>query len=312
MKTNKLTALLGLAVLTLALTFTACRKDKDEIGEDLKVGIDNAKVQADLDEGLNAANEAFSLTSLSMRTDGTNPALSLQSISICGASVDTSLLQSQKQVTITFDGSTVCNNRIRSGNIVAKLIVGNRWKDQNAVLRLTFNNFGVNFVTTDVAYTYNGTKTITNVSGGLVRNLSPSQTGVNHKVRGSVQVTFEDNTTRSWDIYRNNNYDYNGGNIRFTSVGDTLIDSVLTSTKGVNRFGNAFTVQTPDAITSLQNCGWAKPVSGTRINKTDNRTVTVTFGVDQSGIAGGGGCAYGYKVEWIRFNGQTGSAVIAY
>ena len=318
MKTFKITSALAIATIAFAITFTACKKDKDDPGDDLKVGNDNAKFQADMDQSLNDINEAFSKSSLSFKV--ASPAdVQAPWEPPCGSSADTSLLDTDKQITFTFDGTTSCNNRVRSGVIVAKLINGNRWQDQGAVLKITFNNFSVNHLSTSLLFTYNGTKTITNVNGGLVRNLSSGSGSVVHKVRGNITLTFDNGTERNWWIARRNTYDFNGGNPRFTSAGDTLVadsDSLLAvmpaTTGGTNRFGNTFLYRAPIDIVSLANCGWDEPVQGQRIHFYNNRRVTVTFGVNQLGNSAGGDCAYGFKIEWLRYNGQIGTAVIAY
>lgn len=312
MKTKNITTLIGLFLLAMAVTFAACRKNEDGPGDDLKLGNDNAKVQADMDDILNIVNSAYSETSMGLRIGGgTGSTMSVQSFNVCGASIDTSLITTAQQLTITFDGETVCNGRIRSGSVTARLVNGDRWKDIDARLLLTFNNVKVNYVSTDIEFTYNGTKTITNLTGGLLSNLS-GLPNVTHKVRGNITVTFDDGTERNWWIARSNTYDYNAGNIRLTSAGDSIIGNIVHTIGGTNRLGQAFTVQAPSAIVSLEGCNWYEPVSGVRIHKYNNRVITLTFGVDQQGNPGGGSCAYGYKVEWVRVNGNIGSAVIGY
>lgn len=318
MKTTKITSLLAIATIVLAISFTACKKDKDTPGDDLKVANDNAKVQGDMDQALNEINDAFSKSSLALRTDGVASAQSWQGP--CDAVVDTTLLDTDKQITFTFNGTSTCiANRVRSGVIVAKLIAGNRWKDVGAVLQIVFVDFKVSYLSSNIAFTYNGAKTITNVDGGLVRNLGQGTSTVVHKVRGNLSVTFDDGSERTWWVARRNTYDFNSGNIKFTSAGDSLManpDSVLAlipiAVGGTNRFGNSFIYRAPVDIVSLAGCGWDKPVNGQRIYVYNNRTVTITFGVDAQGNASGGTCAYGFKVEWIRANGQIGTAVISY
>lgn len=319
MKTSNITGLFAIATLALAVSFTACKKDKDDPGTDLKVANDNANFQSDMDQALNEVNDAFSKSSLSMRMASPND-VQQSWTGPCGASVDTSLLTSDKQVTFIFDGTTTCyTNRVRSGIIVAKLVNGNRWQDQGAVLKITFNNFSVNYLSTSLLFTYNGSKTITNVNGGLVRNLGQGSPSVVHKVRGNITITFDDGSERNWWIARRNTYDFNGGTPRFTSAGDTTVadsDSLLALMKvamgGVNRYGNNFLLRAPIDIVSDAACGWDRPINGQRIHLSNGRRVTITFGVDQQGNSAGGGCAYGFKIEWLRYNGQVGSAVISY
>jgi hypothetical protein len=312
MKTKKIFLTLAAVTTAIALTFTACKKNTDGPGADLKIASDNAKFQSDVDEAGNLASESFSFTGLSMRVASPPDMADIQSIpSICGASIDTSMLSSQKFITITFDGNTVCNQKIRSGNITAKLITGAKWKDVGAQLLVTFTNYRVENTTTGTEFTYNGAKTYTNLTGGLIRTLNTTPS-VSHKVRGNMVVTFDDGTQRTWWIARRNNYDYNGGNTRIIVDGDSTIANKVYTIGGINRLGNDFLLESPASLVLLQGCGWDRPVNGVRIHHYNNRLVTLTFGVDQQGSPAGGSCAYGYKIEWIRLNGQTGTAVIAY
>lgn len=319
MKTTKLASILALFAVALAVTFTACKKDKDDPSDDLRAANDNAKVEADMDMTFNDLNEAFSKSSLAQRVASPDD-IQAGWTPPCGCSVDTSLLVSQKQITFNFDGTTVCfNSKIRGGQIVGKLLVGDHWSDEDAVLKFTFNNYTVTHVATSLTFTYNGTKTFTNVNGGLIRLLGPGQPTVTHKVRGNLSVTFDDGTERTWWVARYNTYDYNGGNHRATIAGDSLIanaDSVLAlipySVGGVTRFGTDFKYRAPLPIVATAGCGWDRPIDGQRILLYNNRTVTITLGVDAMGNPAGGSCAYGYKVEWVRYNGDLGTAVIAY
>lgn len=312
MKTKKIFFTLAAVATALAVTFTACKKNTDGPGDDLKLGNDNAKVQSDIDEAGNVGSEAFSFTSYAQRLAEPGGSNEIQSmIQICGASIDTSMLASQKQITITFDGNTPCGGKIRGGTIRAKLVTGDLWKDAGSVLLVTFTNYQVEHIATGTEFKYNGTKTYTNLTGGLIRTLAQNPT-VSHKVRGSMAVTFEDGTQRTWWIARKNTYDANGGNTRLTVEGDTTISNNVCTIGGINRLGHDFLLQAPSALIVLQGCGWDRPVAGVRTHTYNGRTVTLTFGVDAQGAPAGGSCAYGYKIEWTRLNGDIGSAVIAY
>jgi hypothetical protein len=144
MKTKKIFFTLAALAAALAVTFTACRKNTDGPGDDLKLGSDNAKAQTDIDEGGNVVSEAFSFTSQSMRVASPQDLADIQAgLTICGATIDTSQLTAQKLITITFDGDTPCNGKIRSGVITGKLITGAKWRDVGAQLLVTFTNYKV-------------------------------------------------------------------------------------------------------------------------------------------------------------------------
>lgn len=306
--------------ISLSLSVTSCKKKDDttaldtasEVSNSIQAG-DESQANTSMDQAMDDANSALSgsVTFAGGRLSATD------AVSICGASVDTTQ-HSQGIMTINFDGTTNCNGKIRAGQIVVQVLNfanGARWRDTGAVATVTFNNYKVTKVSTNKSATFNGVHSITNITGGLVRKLGQSGTPnpIVHKVRSSnMSITFDDGTVRSWQVARKRTFSVSGTSYSLKVEGDTTIDSHSNAVVwGTNRAGNTFTTIIETAIIASNDCNW-EPTAGVKKHFVNGKTVTVTLGVDQSGNAVTSGCAYGYKVEWVKSNGQAGSSVRAY
>ncbi len=196
----------------------------------------------------------------------------------------------------------------RSGKITVELINGTRWGDIGAVIKQTFDTVKVTY-SNGKTRTYNGIRLVTNVTGGYWYSGNPDS--VAHRVRFNGSVTYDNGSTKNFWIARLNSYVKSAK--KFYSDGDTTISGNKYTQGGTSRFGNAFTVQAAQVYIADSTCGFDKPYFGKRIYTSDNRDVTITFGVDASGNQVPlGNCAYGYKIEWVRFNKQKATAIIAY
>ncbi|HXL54931.1 MAG TPA: hypothetical protein VN958_01655, partial [Chitinophagaceae bacterium] len=211
-----------------------------------------------------------------------------------------------KGIKIIYTGTPVFGI-VRTGKITIELVNGNSWIDAGAILKINFESVKITYMGKSVIY--NGTVYITNVSRGLPYR--PGSDSTIHKVRVNATVTFDDNSILTWWAARKNVYIKN--NKTFTSYGDTLVNGETCTIGGINRYNTNFLVKAPQPVVSNLTCGFYKPVSGIRVFASDNRNVTITFGIDENGSpVSSGTCAYGYKVEWPRWNGETGIAIISY
>ncbi len=189
-----------MAVVILAITFTSCKKETTSNSNNLKNTTDANGVSNTVDANADDASASVGqVASLSGKTAGTG---SLGYWMLCGASVvDTSASQQNKIVTVTYDGTSICNGVTRTGTITFTLTTGSLWSQQNAVITEVISNLKVTDVSSLNSFTINGTHTITNETGGLAwelfwnPSLVPGGT-VKHRDRSSnMQVTFSDGTS---------------------------------------------------------------------------------------------------------------------
>ena len=235
----------------------------------------------------------------------------------CDAFIDKSQWgTAAKTIVITYR-DTLCNTGIiRGGVVTVQLVQGERWFRPNAILKITFAGLKVK-PRLGNTYTYDGVRYITNVNGGLIFGYNanaPRLDTVVHKIRSTNIVTFEDGTKRSWWVARKNTYAKS--NYTLISAGDTSINGTNCSLGGISRLNTNFIVQATQDIVSKAACSWYNAQAGIRKFVSDNQTVTITFGVNASGIQVPIGLAcsdyYGCKIEWTRVNGTATSAVLPY
>ena len=320
-----------LAILGMAIALSSCIKDKEKsvvkpIEPDAQVQTqvdDNNKLKEE-DEAVNnelrdAIEKIGSISGARMAAD---------TVKVwCGCSVD-SVNIAAKEVTFVFDNKTYCGNpsRIRSGKIKVKLVKGQKWRDANAVLGITFQNFKVTRFDPGRSWTFNGYKTLENVYGtGLARyiNFYAGVDSLSFRERArdidvaflpaqaTIPFNFKYSIARKTVYYRKSK----AGALRtfFKANGDTAAFGLTNlDSWGKNRFGNDFTNNFVTPLQSDEYCFFWRPNSGEYVHKSNGNTVSVTFGVDPDGMPRTGDCGYGWKLNWTTASGATGQKVYSY
>ena len=162
----------------------------------------------------------------------------------CGVKKIDSLPNSYKFV---YGSGADCGRKIRSGSITASLTNGNAWNDTGAVLTLTFTNYTIEYtnVTPHQTIVINGTFNITNQNGGYTWETWFNNRTIVHNVTGSINIDFDNNTTRAWLIAKKRTY------TAVTGLNDLVMTWSQIGTyaeQGVNRAGDNFTTTFPTPI----------------------------------------------------------------
>ena len=199
---------------------------------------------------------------------------------------------------------------IKTGKITMEIINSKKWVDAGAILKETYN---VTITRGNKTRNYTGTRYVTNVSGGY-RFIGLPNTSV-YTMHAYDTVTFDNGSQRVCWVTRKNSF--NKQALIFTTGGDSTINGSLCTIGGTTRFGKSFLVQAPQDIISSKDCGFDNPISGVRIHTSSTSSnskqmVTITFGVDSLGNPITQGCAWGYKVNWLKLNGNQGTVTIKY
>lgn len=310
MKTNLIFKTCLTTTVALALVFTSCRKremEDNEQSESLSIQADDSQSQAaTTDEAYSDADNSM-CASRSIAGDPTvNQTANTTTFTWpCDANVDSSQIQ-QGIIVLTFNGSG-CSGRVRTGQMkftLANYANGVRWRDVNA--QLTINFIGYKVTRNGKNIIVNGTHNLVNVSGGLISELGAEKTSIVRTVTSNnMNVTFDDNTTRQWSIAKRRTWEYNGGNTKLTISGEGSVNSLNNVCAwGTNRKGKSFTTQITSPVVCLKNCGWGKPVSGTKIHNIEDKSATVTLGTNSNGDVDSGNCPNNFKVEWTGRKGK--------
>lgn len=326
MKTKKLIMGSLLVVAISCFTLISCQKETttttttsttvDDTQDQTTSASDEAQVEGQSDEAIDDANNIIDgVGSMSAKTDvGSNFP--------CGATVDTANTGTTGIITVVYNGDNCDLTRTRTGTMTIT-IPSKRWKVKGSTLTITFTNFKVTRKSDGKYITFNGSRTITNVEGGGIKDLFKPinpQSSIVQKERGSFNITFDDSTTRTWSVARTRTYSAITSTLAnkpyafaVTLAGDTTKSTIAqVAVWGTNRKGTEFHTVLSESIVSNTNCGLRKPVSGVRVHKGLARELTVTFGVDTSGVKVSTGCPEYYKLNWTNAKGVAKEVVLKY
>lgn len=300
--------LLSAISFSFMLAFTSCKKDKSETPN----SNDTIEMTAQTDDEtqvsaeLNAiADNADAVVSGDAQTSG-------RVLSICDATATVEVTDVIKKITITYDGTNCKGNRKRTGTVIVSMPKDVYWKNAGAVITIEAKNLKITRVRDNKSITINGTKTITNVTGGLVVNLS-SQATITHKIESDgITVTFDNNAQRTWKLAEQRDFTYDNGIVVSVTGFHTEGNKTGISVWGVNRFGNEFSSQITSPLVVRQDCDF-RLVSGSVVHTRGDISATLVFGLDVTGLPIS--CpllgTYYFKATWTGPNGSI-SVVLPY
>ncbi|MES1214316.1 MAG: hypothetical protein ABUT20_02270 [Bacteroidota bacterium] len=303
--------LLSLSALAFSITlmFASCKKDNsattntDYSSELSTQSDDEAQVSSEVDAVADDANAAVS----------TESSMGGRVIAdICDATIEADTVGDVKKLTITYNGTNCRGNRTRTGAVVISMPKAIHWKDAGAAITVDIQNLVITRIRDNKSITINGTKTITNVSGGLLKDLASRGT-ITHTVSSNgITITFPNNTQRNWQIALQRVFTYDNG-IVITTTG-THVDGSNTGIVywGTNRAGNAFTCSISQPLVVRQDCDF-RIVSGEVIQARPAVTATTTFGLDAAGLPVT--CPLGvyyFKLVWVGANGNSHTIIWPY
>ena len=309
-----------MAILAISLTFTSCSKKDDtdittvdDTNEQGTNASDESRFQAESEQGADDANAVIQgIPTVSGKTDG------LSAINLCNASIDTTQ-KSIGLIKITYSGNNCAGTKSRSGSISIQFPydVSNgvtKWKTAGCKISLTFEHFKVTRLSDNKSLTIDGSKSISNLNGGLLKHITPGATII-HSMRGNMNVTFDNGTQRQWQIARKRSFSLTGTTLIATLYGDTTIGTnTAIATWGTNRVGDNFfiTIPTPIVIAAYGSSCLYEPKSGVRVFKGIKREMTVTYGVNADGTKSMADCPYGYKLNWTNVKGVMKQVIKPY
>ncbi len=231
---------------------------------------------------------------------------------ICDATVTYDTANGQRIITIVYDGTNCWGNRTRTGTVTISIPKGQHWKDAGAAATITISDLKITRVRDEKTIVLNGTKTITNVSGGLLKDLATLQT-ITHTIQGSLTIGFNNGTTRTWNVSKQRVFTYNNG-IVITTTG-TYSDGTDNDIAewGTNRFNESFKslISAPKVI--RQDCDF-RLVSGQNTVITNKGTSVITYGLDANGDPTGcpGSGNYYFKLVFTSVNGKVYTIIWPY
>jgi len=331
MSIRKTFLLLFVFSLVMSMLPTSCNKNGYTItnttadsSTQIIMANDELKVNYEFDQ---AVNEALLATTLSSIASGDTASPGTGTVlynTISGAIVDTSHINDSSLIHITYYGKNADQTKGRTGLITIQFSRdGNDkiipWKTPGAIVNITFQQYEVIVLATNVSLWMNGTATITNTSGGLLKKpsnitLQPGDS-LRDRLSGNIVFTYNDNTTLvqtwTWNINQARTFNLQNSVLTCTIRGDSTVSgSNGISTTGTTRFNNIFYTQLTAPIVQNISASYilSNPLSGEKVIHGISEQLTIDYGVNSSGSFVQSS-PYGYKITWVHSGGQAVSVV---
>jgi len=230
-------------------------------------------------------------------------------INVCDATITYDTTSTTKTITIVYNGANCSGNRERTGTVTIAVPKGQHWNKAGSVIDITINALTITRIKDGKTIVINGTKTITNTSGGLLQNLASLQTIVND-VSANLSITFKSGLVRSWQTSKHRVFTYDNGIVE--TVTGTHSDGTNNdiSVWGTTRFGVGFSNLITSPKVFAQSCDFNLTSGQDSIIRSDKITSVISYGLDATGnvatacpVASEGGYYYA-KLVWS--NGNNG------
>lgn len=287
-----------------SVTLAGCSKENEETPQVNtssleKLAVDENNLEEMVDEALNDASNVMGPQGLKS-TDWLP----------CHATIDSAVVANDTlAIYITYNGLNCRENKIITGQTVTKRKVGEFWGMPGTTVTVQFINYSVTRVSNNKTVVLNGIKTFQNVTGGFLWQLGLTATSIVHKASGTMQATFDNGTTRSWNFARQRVFTGTPNNMVLTVEGFGSADGYENLVAwGINRDGEQFYTQINQPIVHTNACDW-RPESGIKFHEVpaDGKSATVTFGYDNNNQpVTPGNCPTKYRLDWVK-NGNSGT-----
>lgn len=301
----------SLIIAAMALSLTSCKKETIETQDT------DTKTIKQLSVDENLVDQAVDETIQDVESGQGNGTSGLKSAEVfgqppCNVDIDTvvNLQTDTVKLVYTYHGVNCQGTRDRSGVIEVSKKIGTHWIQAGATLRIRYINFTVTRLADSSTLVFNGLRSHTNVSGGVIPQLlAGTVSSIVHRTSGDMQITFSDGTTRIWSMARQRTYTGTAQNLLCTIEGfgsqGTYQNLVCW---GLNRNGEQFYSQIQQSLVLSQTCNW-EPVSGVKKNEIPSvsKSATITFGYNSNNEPiVPGECPTRFKVDWVNGN-QSGT-----
>lgn len=254
---------LGLAACCLVTTFVACKKEAKNAATDITAANDNAMAESNYNDATNMVDASAALgTSFSFRTETGQHVARVEDVLGSCATVTIDTVSTTRKITIDF-GTTDCtcpDQRKRRGKIIATW-VGTRYRDQDTVITISFENYFVN--NNQIMGTHTTTNQGLNTAGNLVYKID---------VKGSIVKA--NGGTISWNSTRYREWTA-GASTPMNPLDDAY--SITGSASGTTAAGATYTINITQPLVRKMSCYWFE--SGKiELTPTGGATWTLDYG----------------------------------
>jgi hypothetical protein len=316
MKSRNVLKLMAILVAVIGINIAGCKKDKTTTTSTTpdpssltQLAKDDAQVQASDDEISNDANGA--LTSSTSATKGMDT-----TISSCIITTKDTLIagDSVLQITLQYSGFNTGHNFSRTGTVIITRPLGVQWKTAGCAVTYQYIGLAITKITSGKTFTFNGTRTWTNTSGGLIIDLGHGGASpVVHQITGAMTITFDDGSQRIWNISRQRSWSGTFPTALIVTVSGFGSNSGYSNLVeyGTNRNGEAFfsSINTPIIYNNTCTVYQWTPIWGAVEHQIPSvpKSATVTYGYNNSdALVTEGDCATVFQLAY-NVKGTTGT-----
>jgi hypothetical protein len=318
MKAKNLFKLMAILVAVIGISIAGCKKDKTTTPTTTtpdpsslqQLANDDNQVTASDNEMTNDANGVLSsskVNSVRSRVQGMD---TMAPPANCTITIDT--VGSNQVITLVYNGLNTTGTFSKTGTVIITKALGVKWSTQNASVTIQFVNLTITKVSSGKSFIYNGTRTWTNISGGLIVNLGSTSvptTSVTHQITGNMSITFDNGTQRTWTVNRQRVWTGTFPTALVLSAsGFGSSNGYNNCTEyGTNRNGELFYTQVNPStpVVFSEACLWV-PISGVLVHSIPStpKSGTITYGYVYNSnnnsftLATSGTCADAYQLAW--------------
>ena len=307
------------ACIAISVTFTSCKKsDTNSDSSDLATHSDDqARFSNETDAVNNDGDAAIeSYSAFSGRPENVSNVLNLPCDATVALDSFPAVNPTTRRITITYNGTNCAGTRTRTGTVTLTMPLNQHFRDPGAVLTTTITQLRITRLSDNKSITINGVHEVKNVTGGRIINLQPGATIVHEITSSGMSVTFDNGTSRNWQVAKRRTFTHNGNPINWLVITTTgmHVDGTINNISewGTNRFGNAFVTSITDPMVIRQDCGF-RLTSGQVTHRRLAADVVVTFGLNAAGNSTT--CPLGvfyYKLVWTGANGIVRTYILPY
>jgi hypothetical protein len=266
-----------LAVTFLVLLLGACKKaDVVNVTDttDYKTQTDDQLlISAEIDAVTIDANTAVEATDYFF-------ARNTNSNNLCDGKTTVDSSGAFKVITIDYDGINCAGKTKRKGQVIVSMQKNKKWSNAGAVLNISYRDLVITRIGDNKTIILNGNLDLTNESGGRLSDIMLKN--LVHSIHSSsMKITFEDGTTRTWQLAVKRTFSFDNGLV-ISSTGDHANGAQKgISAWGTTRAGKHFVTMIAEPMIIRQDC-YFRLVSAKLVQEQGD-TLTITFGLNEQG-----------------------------
>jgi len=280
---------MSLIAAALCFSVVACKKDSSSSSSattnasDVQTAADdqamvsnqNDAVSDDATAALNtnasiSGGSAYETPSYQGGANALGASVSLKSL--CGSTLTIDTANGNKIITIVYNGNDCLGRFTKTGTIIITLSNNGHWRDKGATANIAVDTLTITRKSDGKAIVINGSKTITNTSGGLLLDLATVDSIV-HDYSANFNITYPNGKTKSWTETKHHVFTYSNGLVETTTGGET----------GTSRYGISYSVTITQPKVIDQSCDFNLVAGQDSTSRADNITATLTYGLTSTG-----------------------------